>query len=207
MKLINLENAESEMKVALPISIPFTDVVLVEAGVVLSESTVLTLKSMGITEVTVYEESELREMLRQTEENADPSKKVRKVLVVDDEKEICNYIGEVLNGAGFKPIAALSAAEAWNKLATDPSINDIFLDIMMPETNGLEFLGKIRKELGRNVNVVIVTAKKTMEEVVIAKKLGIIDYIMKPFTPERILKPLQSAQTENKTAQAGMPGN
>jgi CheY-like chemotaxis protein len=207
LKLIKLEDAEAEMKIALSISIPFTDVVLVEAGVVLNESTTLTLKSMGITEITVYEESELREMLRQAEENADPSKKARKVLVVDDEKEICNYIGEVLNGAGFKPITALGAAEAWNKLATDPSINDMFLDLMMPETNGLEFLGKVRNELGRNINVVIITAKKTMEEVVIAKKLGIIDYITKPFTPERILKPLQAAAPESKTQQAGTAGN
>lgn len=207
MKLIKLENAEAEMKIALPISVPFTDVILVEAGAVLSEPTTLTLKSMGITEVTVYEEHELREMLRQAEENADPSKKVRKVLVVDDEKEICNYISEVLNGAGFKPIAALSAAEAWNKLASDPSINDMFLDIMMPETNGLEFLSKVRNELGRNVNVVIITAKKTMEEVVVAKKLGIIDYIMKPFTPERILKPFQAVRPESKNQQTGAAGN
>ncbi len=207
MKLIKLENAEAEMKIALPISVPFTDVILVEAGTVLSEPTTLTLKSMGITEVTVYEEHELREMLRQAEENADPSKKVRKVLVVDDEKEICNYMSEVLNGAGFKPIAALSAAEAWNKLASDPSINDMFLDIMMPETNGLEFLSKVRNELGRNVNVVIITAKKTMEEVVVAKKLGIIDYIMKPFTPERILKPFQAVRPESKNQQTGAAGN
>jgi len=207
LKLIKLENAEAEMKIALPISVPFTDVILVEAGTVLSEPTTLTLKSMGITEVTVYEEHELREMLRQAEENADPSKKVRKVLVVDDEKEICNYMSEVLNGAGFKPIAALSAAEAWNKLASDPSINDMFLDIMMPETNGLEFLSKVRNELGRNVNVVIITAKKTMEEVVVAKKLGIIDYIMKPFTPERILKPFQAVRPESKNQQTGAAGN
>jgi DNA-binding response OmpR family regulator len=83
----------------------------------------------------------------------------------------------------------------------------MFLDLMMPETNGLEFLGKVRNELGRNINVVIITAKKTMEEVVIAKKLGIIDYITKPFTPERILKPLQAAAPESKTQQAGTAGN
>ncbi len=193
MKLINIDDAEAEMKIALPVSIPFTDITLVEAGAIINESTVITLKSMGINEVTVYEESELREMLRQAEnDSADAADKTPKVIIVDDEKEICDYISEILSSAGFKPITASGAADAWKKITSDASINDMFLDLMMPEMSGLEFLTKIRNELGRNINVIIITAKKTIDEVVIAKKLGVIDYIMKPFNPERILKPLAS---------------
>lgn len=203
MKKISIDSIagiEAEMKIAEPIMVPFTEVTLVESGVVLNEPTVLMLTSMGITEVTVYEEAELREMAaRAAGIDPEEEKKTRKVLIVDDEREIGNYISEVIASKGFKPKVSLSAADAWNALVSDPSINDIFLDIMMPEMNGIEFLNKIRKELGRNVNVVMVTAKKSIEDVVIAKKLGIVDYIMKPFTPDRILKPLQQTASANGT--------
>ena len=194
------------MKIAEPIMVPFTEVTLVESGVVLNEPTVLLLTSMGITEVTVYEDAELREMAaRAAGVDPEAESKARKVLIVDDEREIGNYISEVIVSKGFKPRVALSAAEAWNMLVSDPAINDVFLDILMPEMNGIEFLNKIRKELGRNVNVVMVTAKKSIEDVVVAKKLGIVDYIMKPFTPDRILKPLQ--QTASSNGNAGENGN
>lgn len=198
MKRIKVENVEAEMKIAQPVTVPFTDVTLVEAGVVVNEPTVLLLTSMGIEEITVYDEEELREMAaREAGVDLEAENKKRKVLIVDDEREICNYISEVIATNGYKPKVALSAAEAWEKLVADPSINDMFLDIMMPEMNGMEFLSKIRNELGRNLNVVMVTAKKSIEDVVVAKKLGIIDYIMKPFTPERILKPLQQTAPAN----------
>ena len=198
MKKINIDSIEPEMKIAEPIMVPFTEVTLVEAGAPLNEPTVLLLNSMGITEVTVYEEAELREMAaRAAGIDPEEEKKTRKVLIVDDEREIGNYISEVIASKGFKPKVSLSAADAWNALVSDPAINDIFLDIMMPEMNGIEFLNKIRKELGRNVNVVMVTAKKSIEDVVVAKKLGIVDYIMKPFTPDRILKPLQQTASSN----------
>ena len=198
MKKISIDSIDAEMKIAEPIMVPFTEVTLVESGVVLNEPTVLMLTSMGITEVTVYEEAELREMAaRAAGIDPEEEKKTRKVLIVDDEREIGNYISEVIASKGFKPKVSLSAADAWNALVSDPSINDVFLDIMMPEMNGIEFLNKIRKELGRNVNVVMVTAKKSIEDVVVAKKLGIVDYIMKPFTPDRILKPLQQTASTN----------
>lgn len=196
------------MKIAEPIMVPFTEVTLVESGVVLNEPTVLLLTSMGITEVTVYEEAELREMAaRAAGIDPEEEKKTRKVLIVDDEREICNYISEVIAGKGFKPKVSLSAADAWNALVSDPAINDVFLDIMMPEMNGIEFLNKIRNELGRNVNVVMVTAKKSIEDVVVAKKLGIVDYIMKPFTPDRILKPLQQTASANGNGNGNANGN
>ena len=203
MKKISIDSIagiDAEMKIAEPIMVPFTEVTLVESGVALNEPTVLMLTSMGVTEVTVYEEAELREMAaRAAGIDPEEEKKTRKVLIVDDEREIGNYISEVIASKGFKPKVSLSAADAWNALVSDPSINDIFLDIMMPEMNGIEFLNKIRKELGRNVNVVMVTAKKSIEDVVVAKKLGIVDYIMKPFTPDRILKPLQQTASANGT--------
>jgi len=203
VKKVSLDSLEAEMKIAQTITIPFTEVTLVECGTMLNEPAVLLLKSMGINEVSVYEESELREMALEAAAEADKGQKVRQVLIVDDEREICNYIGEVVTSQGFKPRVALSAADAWNRLASDPSINDVFLDIMMPEMNGIEFLNKVRNELGRNVNVVMVTAKKTIEDVVVAKKLGIVDYIMKPFTPDRIVKALQMmAEKKGKTLQS-----
>jgi CheY-like chemotaxis protein len=203
LKKINIDSIEPEMKIAEPIMVPFTEVTLVEAGAPLNEPTVLLLTSMGITEVTVYEEAELREMAaRAAGIDPEEEKKTRKVLIVDDEREICNYISEVIASKGFKPKVSLNAADAWNALVSDPAINDIFLDIMMPEMNGIEFLNKIRKELGRNVNVVMVTAKKSIEDVVVAKKLGIVDYIMKPFTPDRILKPLQQTASANENGAA-----
>ena len=79
------------------------------------------------------------------------------------------------------------AAECLERL--QKKIPDLFLlDVDMPEIDGFEFLKRVKSQLKRPVNVVMVTARKTMQDVVMAKELGVCGYITKPFDPERLVK-------------------
>lgn len=116
-----------------------------------------------------------------------------KVLVVDDEKDICIYVKDVLENYQYDVAMTTSGLEAIEMIKKDPSINVLFLDIMMPEMNGFEVLKRVRGEARRNIQVVMITARRTMQDVLMAKELGVIGYVTKPFDPERLVKVLENA--------------
>ncbi len=207
-KIINVTDLTIGLKLSKPVYMENTKVVLVNKDVVLDLNIINMLKSLKITYVFIYGEDE-------SQKNAPPAppaeevpnlatfplvkqSKLSKILIVDDEKDICMYIKDVLENSNYETVTALSAKEAWGYLINDPDINMVFLDIMMPETNGFELLKKIKGELGRSLNVVMVTARKTMQDVIMAKELGVAGYITKPFDPERLVKIAELALAESK---------
>lgn len=101
-----------------------------------------------------------------------------KILIVDDETDVCQTISRFLEQKDFVPITANSGNEALSKLAEEkPSL--ILLDIRMPNMDGVECLRQIR-ERDKKVIVIMVTC---VTDIDIAKKalgLGAIDYITKP---------------------------
>ena len=132
-----------------------------------------------------------------TEDSAKPSSQSSnrdfKILVVDDEKDICVYVKDVLENYNYEVIITTSGAEAMELIKTDSNITVLFLDIMMPELNGFELLKRIRAEAKRPIQVIMVTARRTMQDVLMAKELGVIGYVTKPFDPERLVKVLENA--------------
>jgi len=206
-KIINVTDLTIGLKLSKPVYMENTKVVLVNKDVMLDLNIINMLKSLKITYVFVYGEDETQkpEPPVHIEESPNlatfpPVKqlKLSKILIVDDERDICMYIKDVLENSNYETVTALSAKEAWGYLINDPDINMVFLDIMMPETNGFELLKKIKGELGRPLNVVMVTARKTMQDVIMAKELGVAGYITKPFDPERLVKIAELALAESK---------
>ena len=114
-----------------------------------------------------------------------------KVLVVDDEKDICDYIKTIIEDKNYKVLTALNANEAWSHLLRDPYINTVFLDIKMPEINGFELLKMIKNQIPRPVEVIMVTASRSMQDFILSRELGARDYVTKPFSPERLTKALE----------------
>ena len=207
-KIINVTDLTIGLKLSKPVYMENTKVVLVNKDVTLDLNIINMLKSLKITYVFIYAEDE-------EQKNAAPPQpvetvptlsiippvkqlKLSKILIVDDERDICMYIKDVLENSNYETVTALSAKEAWGYLINDPDINMVFLDIMMPETNGFELLKKIKGELGRSLNVVMVTARKTMQDVIMAKELGVAGYITKPFDPERLVKIAELALAESR---------
>jgi len=101
-----------------------------------------------------------------------------KILVVDDEIEVCNVLMEFLDSKGYETHIALSGSDALSKVREiNPCI--VLLDIMMPEMGGIDVLKEI-KEIDPRVGIIMVTAVADHEMARHALTLGAYDYIAKP---------------------------
>ncbi|MBW9158861.1 response regulator [Clostridium sp. FP2] len=109
---------------------------------------------------------------------------MKKVLVVDDTKNIRTLLGIYLKLKGFEVLMATNGHEALSLIDTEP-VDLIFLDIKMPEISGTEVLKRIRAK-GLTAPVVIMTAFATVKNAVDCTKLGAITYLQKPFTTDKI---------------------
>jgi DNA-binding response OmpR family regulator len=117
------------------------------------------------------------------EKGANPMKPV-KILVVDDESQICQNVKKILSKKNFQVTSALNAQEALEKLAQE-SFALLISDIVMPGQNGLALL-KMVKEQWPLTKAVIMTAYASTDTAMKAIRLGALDYIQKPFTPDEL---------------------
>ncbi|MCA1906294.1 MAG: sigma-54 dependent transcriptional regulator [Desulfarculus sp.] len=109
---------------------------------------------------------------------------MRKVLVVDDDRNILTTLELCLEDLGWEVIAASSGQMALERFAAQrPDV--VLLDLKLPDLDGLEVLGQMAAGQPRPY-VVIITAHATIETAVRAVKLGAFDYLPKPFTPAQI---------------------
>ena len=102
----------------------------------------------------------------------------KKVLIVDDEKNIVDIIAFNLKKEGFQIIKASDGDEGLRKtIEQQPDI--ILLDIMMPKMDGYETCKKIREKL--QTPIIMLTARAEEVDKVLGLELGADDYITKPF--------------------------
>ena len=119
----------------------------------------------------------------------------QRILIVDDEEDICMILSYSLQKAGYEVLVAHSAEEALELLqsptAHTPSpINLILLDIMMGEMSGLEMANHLRLDNVQSDNlppIIFLTALSDEETVLQGFKLGADDYISKPFRIAEVL--------------------
>ncbi|MEE0921230.1 MAG: response regulator transcription factor [Paludibacteraceae bacterium] len=130
----------------------------------------------------------------------------QRILIVDDEEDICMILSYSLQKAGYEVLVAHSAEEALellqSPLAHTPSpIDLILLDIMMGEMSGLEMAEKLRSDIGRSPSelldasllgmgmppIIFLTALSDEDTVLQGFKLGADDYISKPFRIAEVL--------------------
>lgn len=109
---------------------------------------------------------------------------MKKVLVVDDTKNIREMLVTYLNMEGFKVFEAINANEALDIIKTQ-DISIVFTDIKMPEVSGTELLRLIKKH-NKNITVIVMTAFGTIKNAVECTKLGAAVYLQKPFTIKRV---------------------
>jgi DNA-binding response OmpR family regulator len=111
----------------------------------------------------------------------------KRILLVDDEAGILKVVAIQLNLRGYEAISTTRGEEAVEIVRTR-QLDVILLDILMPGMNGLEVLERVREF--SQVPVVAFTADLQMAEK--AVKIGAIDYILKPFNPDRLVKKIRS---------------
>ena len=101
-----------------------------------------------------------------------------KVLIVEDEQSISNFISMVLNASGYDTIIVGSGEEALTMIASHcPDL--IVLDLGLPDMDGMEVLKSVRK--WSNLPVVVVSARNHEHDKVDALDYGADDYLVKPF--------------------------
>lgn len=106
------------------------------------------------------------------------------ILVVDDEKNIRMTLSQSLTPLGIPVQTAANGDEALQKLREIP-FGLVFLDLKMPGMDGMSVLRRIKEEWPK-VRVIIITAHGTIESAVEAMKIGAVDLIQKPFSPDDI---------------------
>lgn len=108
-----------------------------------------------------------------------------KLLIVDDEEDLCEILQFNLEGEGFETDVAYSAEDALKK--DIESFNLIILDVMMGQMSGFKFAEKIRKEMHLTIPIIFVTAKNTENDLLTGFNLGGDDYITKPFSVKEVI--------------------
>lgn len=128
--------------------------------------------------------------------------KKESILIIEDEKELCNILADALKSEGYEVIKAYSGLEAIAK-SKEISFNLILADINLPDENGLKILSQI-KETNATICGVIMTGFASVETVIEALEKEAYDYLIKPLDMRRlkriIIKGLerQRLQIENK---------
>ena len=113
----------------------------------------------------------------------------RRILVVDDEQTVRDFLQRVLETAGYTVITALDGLEALEKMSQF-DINLVLLDIMMPGLDGFEVLDHMRQH-EENIPVIMLSGIQEVRTKTDTLTLGADDYIAKPFSVEELLARIQ----------------
>ncbi len=123
-----------------------------------------------------------------------------KILLVDDEEDIVEFLSYNLSREGFKVSSARNGLEALEK-AKKELPNLIILDVMMPEMDGITALEEIRKiKKLDNTLVVLLTARSEDYSQIVGFEAGADDYVTKPVKPKVLVKRVMALLRRSKTA-------
>jgi two-component system chemotaxis response regulator CheY len=128
------------------------------------------------------------------------------ILVVDDSKLHHQMYRLVFSRgalAGSTVYTATDGREGYALLAAHPELTIVFLDLNMPEMNGLELLERRRREkLHLHIPIVLVTTEGTSEDEARGRAAGAWEYLRKPFTPKDVERMVARvlARTDSRSA-------
>lgn len=119
-----------------------------------------------------------------------------KILVVDDEKDLCEILEFNLSSEGYEIDTTHSAEEALKMPLENYDL--ILLDVMMGEMSGYKMASKIRKEMKLSVPIVFMTAKTTENDILTGFNVGGDDYISKPFSIKEMIARVKAVLKRGK---------
>jgi two-component system response regulator CpxR len=122
---------------------------------------------------------------------------MERLLIVDDDRELCELVAELLEGEGFRVDVESSSGEGLARaLSGDYSL--VVLDVMMPGMNGFEVLRRLRAE-GSGVHVLMLTARGDDVDRIVGLEIGADDYLPKPFNPRELVARIQAVLRRART--------
>ncbi|MDR1681988.1 MAG: response regulator transcription factor [Candidatus Symbiothrix sp.] len=123
-----------------------------------------------------------------------------KILVVDDNKSICEILEFNLSNEGYAVESACSAEEALQKLTSQHSL--ILLDVMMGDMSGYKMAEKLRREKNP-IPIIFLTAKDTENDMLTGFSVGADDYIAKPFSIKEVIARVKALLKRSEIKQNG----
>ena len=124
--------------------------------------------------------------------------KPKRILVVDDEQDLCEILQFNLNAAGYGTDVAFSAKEAIGKGIEQYDL--LLLDVMMPGLSGFELAQRLKTdEKTAHIPIIFITAKDAEDDTLQGFGLGADDYVTKPFSVREVVARVNAVLKRNQT--------
>jgi two-component system, OmpR family, response regulator CpxR len=114
---------------------------------------------------------------------------MNKVLIIDDDEELCELVSEYLTVEGFE-VTAVHDGESGLQLARKNIHDLVILDVMLPRKNGFDVLRELRPD--SKIPVLMLTARGEDMERIVGLEIGADDYLPKPFNPRELVARLRA---------------
>ncbi|HEX8247991.1 MAG TPA: response regulator [Pyrinomonadaceae bacterium] len=127
-----------------------------------------------------------------------------RILLIDDDEELCELVSEYLTVEGFT-VEAVHDGETGLRKARAGEHDLIILDVMLPRKNGFDVLRELR--LGNQIPVLMLTARGDDMERIVGLEIGADDYLAKPFNPRELVARLRAIlrRTQNLPEDSSAP--
>jgi two-component system phosphate regulon response regulator PhoB len=113
---------------------------------------------------------------------------MKKILIVEDDKEIGKILSEGFSSQGYKCHIVSSLSEAYTYLLSSSDLSLVILDLILPDGDGLELLKYLRSTLKfKNLPVIIISARGAELDRILGLELGADDYVVKPFSLREVM--------------------
>jgi len=120
------------------------------------------------------------------------------ILIVDDEEDLCTTLKDIFVEKGYRVETVGSGREAIERVKEE-FFNLAFIDINLPDIDGIEVLKRFRRERPSMMNVMI-TGYATLENTIQALNEGANAYILKPLEPEKLLRAVEECLKKQEEA-------
>ena len=106
----------------------------------------------------------------------------KRILIIDDDSNICRTASRILEGAGYEVVTASDGLEGISRFS-EGKFDLVYTDMVMPRMTGLEVLRSIRDQ-NNDIPVVLITAQPDTDIYNKAHEFGVTDYLLKPLKPD-----------------------
>lgn len=120
------------------------------------------------------------------------------ILVIDDDIQICELLTDTFEEHGYKVNTASSGEQALSLLKNDPNFSLIFLDLILPDINGLVLLQQLKSFT--TAPIIMLSGLDSESDIVVGLEMGADDYIPKPFYPRVVVARAKAVLRRNQSA-------
>jgi len=118
----------------------------------------------------------------------EPDLPPQRVLIVDDDKDSCELLAQILGMDGIRCMTAVSGQAAWDLLSANTSIGLLITDLRMAPSNGLELIRQVRNSPRAALPIIIMSGDADAPDVIDAMHLSVVDFLLKPIDSGKLAK-------------------